>query len=418
MEGTVAHIISGEAVNSAACWVLELDNVSFFILLLERVELGADSVAHLGASATPGVENEANSKFLDLFSHRWLVSKHVEGALSLHGVFWELTEFDLATSWQVKELTDSEGWLVELGGNVGDRGRLELHVGREMAIGHNWLIWHDRLWLRSRCGVRHVMILLLCIWVVVLLLHLLLHLSVWIHLLLLLVVHNLAWVGSLMLLLLSWLAVVGMGLLLLLLSMWVSLLLLLGWLMVGLLLLLLSMWVRLLLSMRVRLLLSMWVSLLLLLSWLVVGLLLLLLLLLSWLMVALLLLLLLLSLLSVWVLLLLLSLLSVWVLVHLLLRGMLVVLLLLMDWVNILLLLGLVIASLLLLSHPGSSGHLRETRVVPIAARVAAKVWHLGSAVMHAPVGRSSASEERTSECFHIFGLLFYDCKQQWISRL
>ena len=338
MEGTVAHIISGKAVNSAACWVLELDNVSFFILLLERVELGTDSVAHLGASATPGVENEANSKFIDFLSHLWLVSKHIEGALSLHGVIWELTEFDLATSWQVKELTDSEGWLVELGGNVGDRGRLELHVSRVPAIGHNWLIWHDRLWLRSRCGVRHVMILLLCIWVVVLLLHLLLHLSVWIHLLLLLVMHNLAWVGNLMLLLLSWL-VVGMGLLLLLLSMWVSLLLLLlllGWLMVGL-LLLLSMWVRLLLSMRVRLLLSMWVSLLLLLSWLVVGLLLLLLLLLlSWLMVALLLLLLLLLLLSVWVLLLLLllsvwvlllllSLLSVWVLVHLLLRGMLVV---------------------------------------------------------------------------------------------
>ena len=294
MEGTVAHIISGKAVNSAACWVLELDNVSFCILLLERVEFGADSLALIGASATPGVENEANSKLLDFFSHRWLISKHVEGALSLHGVFWELTEFDLTTIWQVKELTDSEGWLVELGGNVGDRGRLELHVGREMAIGHNWLIWHDRLWLRSRCGVRHVMILLLCIWVVMLLLHLLLHLCVWIHLLLLLVMHNLAWVGRLMLLLLSWLAVVGMGLLLLLLSMWVSLLLLLGWLMVGLLLLLLS--------------------------WLMVGLLLLLLL--SRLMVALLLLLLL-SLLSVWVLLLLL--LSVWVLVHLLLRGMLVV---------------------------------------------------------------------------------------------
>ena len=310
MEGTVAHIISGKAVNSAACWVLELDNVSFCILLLERVEFGADSLALIGASATPGVENEANSKLLDFFSHRWLISKHVEGALSLHGVFWELTEFDLATIWQVKELTDSEGWLVELGGNVGDRGRLELHVGREMAIGHNWLIWHDRLWLRSRCGVRHVMILLLCIWVVMLLLHLLLHLSVWIHLLLLLVMHNLAWVGRLMLLLLlSWLAVVGMGLLLLLLSMWVSLLLLLGWLMVGLLLLLLlSMWVRLLLSILVRLLLSMWVSLLLLLSWLLVGLSLLLL---SRLMVALLLLLL--------------SLLSVWVLVHLLLRGMLVV---------------------------------------------------------------------------------------------
>ena len=331
MEGTVAHIISGKAVNSAACWVLELDNVSFCILLLERVEFGADSLALIGASATPGVENEANSKLLDFFSHRWLISKHVEGALSLHGVFWELTEFDLTTIWQVKELTDSEGWLVELGGNVGDRGRLELHVGREMAIGHNWLIWHDRLWLRSRCGVRHVMILLLCIWVVMLLLHLLLHLCVWIHLLLLLVMHNLAWVGRLMLLLLlSWLAVVGMGLLLLLLSMWVSLLLLLGWLMVGLLLLLLSMWVRLLLSIRVRLLLSMWVSLLLLLGWLMVGLLLLLLL--SWLMVALLLLLLLswlmvalllLLLLSVWVLLLLL--LSVWVLVHLLLRGMLVV---------------------------------------------------------------------------------------------
>ena len=340
-------------------------------------------------------------------------------------MFWELTEFDLATCWQVKELTDSEGWLVELGGNVGDRGRLELLVDREMAIGLNWLIWHDRLWLRSRCGVRRVMILLLCIWVEVLVLHLLLHLSVWIHLLLLLVMHNLAWVGSLMvLLLLSWLAVVGMGLLLLLLSMWVSLLLLLMSMRVS---LLLSMWVRLLLSMRVSLLLGMWVSLLLLLSWLVVGLSLLLLLsllsvwvllllLLSWLMVALLLLLL--SLLSVWVLLLLLSLLSVWVLAHLLLRGMLVVLLLLLDWVNILLLLGLVIASLLLLSHPGSSGHLRETRVVPIAARVAAEVWHLGSAVRHAPVGRSSASEERTSECFHIFGLLFYDCKQQWISRL
>ena len=343
MEGTVAHIISGKAIDSAACWVLELDNVSFCILLLERVEFGADSLALIGASATPGVENEANSTLRDFFSHRWLINKIVEGSFSLHGVFWELTEFDL-TNWQVtvKELTDSEGWLVELGGNVGDRGRLELHVGREMAIGHNWLIWHDRLWLRSRCGVRHVMILLLCIWVVMLLLHLLLHLSVWIHLLLLLVMHNLAWVGRLMLLLLllSWLAVVGMGLLLLLLSMWVSLLLLLGWLMVGLLLLLLSMWVRLLLSIRVRLLLSMWVSLLLLLGWLMVGLLLLLLLLLSWLMVALLLLLLLLllswlmvalllllllSLLSVWVLLLLLSLLSVWVLVHLLLRGMLVV---------------------------------------------------------------------------------------------
>ena len=339
MEGTVAHIISGKAINSAACWVLELDNVSFCILLLERVEFGADSLALIGASATPGVENEANSTLLDFFSHRWLINKIVEGSLSLHGVFWELTEFDL-THWQVtvKELTDSEGWLVELGGNVGDRGRLKLHVGREMAIGHNWLIWHDRLWLRSRCGVRHVMILLLCIWVVMLL-----HLSVWIHLLLLLVMHNLAWVGRLMLLLLllSWLAVVGMGLLLLLLSMWVSLLLLLGWLMVGLLLLLLlSMWVRLLLSILVRLLLSMWVSLLLLLGWLMVGLLLLLLLLLSWLMVALLLLLLLLlswlmvallllllllSLLSVWVLLLLLRLLSVWVLVHLLLRGMLVV---------------------------------------------------------------------------------------------
>ena len=47
VEGTVAHIISGKAVNSAACWVLELDNVSFFILLLERVEFSADSGAGL-----------------------------------------------------------------------------------------------------------------------------------------------------------------------------------------------------------------------------------------------------------------------------------------------------------------------------------------------------------------------------------
>ena len=82
-----------------------------------------------------------------------------------------------------------------------------------------------------------------------------------------------------------------------------------------------------------------------------------------------------------------------------------VVLTLLQDWVNAVLLLGLVIASLLLLSHPGSSGHLRETRV-PVAA---AEGWHLGSTVIHAPVGRSSASEEGTSECFHTFGLLFYD---------
>ena len=251
MEGTVAHLISGKAVNSAARWVLELDNVSFCVLLLERVELGADGFALIRASATPGVENETNSKSLDLFSHGWLGSKHVEGALSLHGVFWELTEFDLATVWKVKELTDGEGWLVELGGNVGDRGRLELLVGRVMTIGHNWLIWHDRLWLRS--GLRLVMILLLCIWVVVLLLLLLLLLSIWINLLLLLVMHNLAWVGNLMLLLL--LLSIWVSLLLLLLSIWVRLLLL-------------SMWVRLLLlSMRVcLLLLSMWVSLLLLLS--------------------------------------------------------------------------------------------------------------------------------------------------------
>ena len=70
----------------------------------------------------------------------------------------------------------------------------------------------------------------------------------------------------------------------------------------------------------------------------------------------------------------------------LLLLGLHVVLLLLVDWVNISLLLGLVIAILLLLSHPGSSGHLRETTSVPVAG-VAAEAWHLGSAVMHAPVG-------------------------------
>ena len=289
MEGTVAHLIGGKAVNSAARWVLVLDNVSFCVLLLERVELGADGFALVRASATPGVENETNSKSLDLFSHGWLGSKHVEGALSLHGVFWELTEFDLATVWKVKELTDGEGWLVELGGNVRDRGRLELLVGRVMTIGHNWLIWHDRLWLRS--GLRLVMILLLCIWVVVLLLLLLLLLSIWINLLLLLVMHNLAWVGNLMLLLL--LLSIWVSLLLLLLSIWVRLLLLSMWVRLLLLsiwvrLLLLSMWVSLLLlSMWVSLLLllSVWIHLLLLLSLLVVGLSLLLLLLLSWLMV-------------------------------------------------------------------------------------------------------------------------------------
>ena len=288
MEGTVAHLIGGKAVNSAARWVLVLDNVSFCVLLLERVELGADGFALVRASATPGVENETNSKSLDLFSHGWLGSKHVEGALSLHGVFWELTEFDLATVWKVKELTDGEGWLVELGGNVRDRGRLELLVGRVMTIGHNWLIWHDRLWLRS--GLRLVMILLLCIWVVVLLLLLLLLLSIWINLLLLLVMHNLAWVGNLMLLLLllsiwvSLLLLLSIWVRLLLLSMWVRLLLLSMWVR----LLLLSIWVRLLLlSMWVSLLLllSVWIHLLLLLSLLVVGLSLLLLLLLSWLMV-------------------------------------------------------------------------------------------------------------------------------------
>ena len=151
VERTVAIITGCAAINSAACWVLELDNHSFSILLLKRVELVANCVAHV-AQAAPGVESEFKSHNL---ANSWnnvslcvhhingFGGQHVEDALSLHGVFWELTEVDLAQTFQ---LADSEGWLVELCGNVGDRGRLELHVDRVIAFGLNWLVWNDWIW--------------------------------------------------------------------------------------------------------------------------------------------------------------------------------------------------------------------------------------------------------------------------------
>ena len=140
VEKTGEIIIGCAAINSTACWVLELGNHSFSILLLKRVELVANSVA-LGAQAAPGVESEFKSNCTAGVAH------HVEGALSLHGVFWELTEFDLAPSFAHSiQLADSEGWLVELCGNVGDRGRLELHVDRVIAFGLNWLVWNDWIW--------------------------------------------------------------------------------------------------------------------------------------------------------------------------------------------------------------------------------------------------------------------------------
>lgn len=178
VETTVKIITGCAAINSAACWVLELDNHSFSILLLKRVELVANCVAHV-AQAAPGVESEFKSHRSRVF-----VAHHVEGALSLHGVFWELTEFDLA---QIFQLADSEGWLVELCGNVGDRGRLELHVDRVIAFGLNWLVWNDWIWSGHiiwsdhhiwinwlRCGD------VMSIWVVRV--HLLL--GMWVHLLL------------------------------------------------------------------------------------------------------------------------------------------------------------------------------------------------------------------------------------------